>query len=319
MTAHSTPIQTMDTLDFSSRAGKAIIVAGSLNMDLVMRTPRVPEGGETLNGHAFSTLPGGKGANQAIACARLGGKVGMIGKVGTDSFGQSLLDGLLADGIDAGGVGQTPAAGTGVAMILVEDIGQNRIVLAAGANGTLLPEDIDHLSGTIQDAAMLVVQLEVPVASVQRAIAIARDAGVPVLLNPAPAMALPDALWAQVDILVPNESEAALLAGFAVQDVPTAYAAARLFRQRGVGRVLITLGEQGVVVVDHTGERHIAAPVVQAVDTTAAGDTFIGGLCAGLMEGMELDQAASLGQRASALCVTRRGAQPSIPHRHELI
>ena len=308
----------MSKLDFTHANDKPIIVVGSLNMDLVMRTPRVPVGGETLNGHEFSTLPGGKGANQAVACARLGGKVGMIGQVGPDGFGNILRDGLSADGIDTSGVKQSTSAGTGVAMILVEDIGQNRIVLASGANGTLSLADIDAQSSVIEGAAILVVQLEVPMPVVQRAIAIAHATGVPVLLNPAPAAPLPEDIWPQVDILVPNESEASLLAGISVTDATSAFAAARIFRQRGVSCVLVTLGEQGVAVVDEAGERHIPAQVVKAIDTTAAGDTFIGGLTAGLIEGMSLDDAVALGQKASALCVTRHGAQPSIPYRREI-
>ena len=309
----------MNSIDFAGSRDKPIVVVGSLNMDLVMRTPRMPVGGETLHGHAFSTLPGGKGANQAVACARLGGKVSMIGQVGEDGFGHTLRAGLSNDGIDVSKVKLTSDAGTGVAMILVEDVGQNRIVLAPGANGALNPVDIDAAAKVIAGAAMLVVQLEVPMPVVLRAMCIARDAGVPVLLNPAPAASLPDEIWPQVDILVPNESEASLLAGMAVTDAPSAFAAARIFRQRGVACVLITLGEQGVAVLDELGERHIPAQVVKAVDTTAAGDTFIGGLAAGLVEGLPLDKAVALGQRASALCVTRHGAQPSIPYRRELV
>jgi ribokinase len=308
----------MSTLDFSGRKGKPVVVVGSLNMDLVMRTPRVPVGGETLHGHEFSTLPGGKGANQAVACARLGAKVAMIGQVGNDGFGTTLRDGLAADGIDVNGVLQTSAVGTGVAMILVEDIGQNRIVLAAGANGALTPDDIDAQTALIGGAAMVVLQLEVPMPVVERAIAIAHSAGVPVLLNPGPAKPLAEALWSQIDLLIPNESEAELLSGIAVTDAASAYTAARVFRQRGVKCVLITLGANGVAVIDDAGERHLPAHVVKAVDTTAAGDTFIGGLTAGLVEGMAMDEAVALGQRASALCVTRHGAQPSIPYRREI-
>lgn len=308
----------MSTLDFAGSKGKPVVVVGSLNMDLVMRTPRVPVGGETLHGHEFSTLPGGKGANQAVACARLGAKVSMIGQVGNDGFGTTLRDGLAADGIDVSGVLQTTAVGTGVAMILVEDIGQNRIVLAAGANGALTPDDIEAQAALIGGAAMLVLQLEVPMPVVERAIAIAHNAGVPVLLNPGPAKPLAEALWSQIDILIPNESEAELLSGIAVTDAASAYTAARVFRQRGVKCVLITLGANGVAVIDDAGERHLPAHVVKAVDTTAAGDTFIGGLSAGLVEGMAMDEAVALGQRASALCVTRHGAQPSIPYRREI-
>ena len=308
----------MSTPDFSGRKDNPVVVIGSLNMDLVMRTPRVPVGGETLHGHEFSTLPGGKGANQAVACARLGAKVAMIGQVGNDGFGTTLRDGLAADGIDTSGVLQTSAVGTGVAMILVEDIGQNRIVLAAGANGALTPADIDAHAARIGGAAMLVLQLEVPMPVVQRAIGIAHAAGVPVLLNPGPASPLPEAVWSQIDSLVPNESEATLLSGVEVSDVTSAYAAAKVFRQRGVKCVLITLGANGVAVIDDAGERHLPAHVVKAVDTTAAGDTFIGGLSAGLVEGLAMDDAVALGQRASALCVTRHGAQPSIPYRREI-
>ena len=308
----------MSTLDFAGSKGKPVVVVGSLNMDLVMRTPRVPVGGETLHGHEFSTLPGGKGANQAVACARLGAKVSMVGQVGNDGFGTTLRDGLAADDIDVSGVLQTTAVGTGVAMILVEDIGQNRIVLAAGANGALTPDDIEAQAALIGGAAMLVLQLEVPMPVVERAIAIAHNAGVPVLLNPGPAKPLAEALWSQIDILIPNESEAELLSGIAVTDAASAYTAARVFRQRGVKCVLITLGANGVAVIDDAGERHLPAHVVKAVDTTAAGDTFIGGLTAGLVEGMAMDEAVALGQRASALCVTRHGAQPSIPYRREI-
>lgn len=304
--------------DFSTRKNAPIVVVGSLNMDLVMRTPRAPVGGETLTGHEFSTLPGGKGANQSVACVRLGARVAMIGRVGDDGFGHGLRDGLAADGIDVSGVKPVPGMVTGVAMIVVEDIGQNRIILAPGANGVLSESDIDAQADTIRAASLLVAQLEIPLPAVQRAVAIAHAAGVPVLLNPAPAVVFPEVIWSQLSFLVPNESEAALLAGFPVKTVDDAFKAARLFRQRGVACVLITLGEQGVAIVDDEGERHLPAQVVKAVDTTAAGDTFIGGFTAGLTEGMSLDNAVRLGQAASALCVTRFGAQPSIPYRREL-
>jgi len=295
-----------------------IVVVGSLNMDLVMRLPRVPAAGETLTGHGFRTLPGGKGANQAVACARLGGKVVMAGQVGEDGYGRILCAGLEADGIDTRPVLRNPAVGTGVAMILVEDSGQNRIILDAGANGALAPADLGPLAGLLRGAALLITQLEVPLPVVVRAVALARQAGVPVLLNPAPAAPLPPELLAGASILVPNETEAALLCGFPVTDLASAYAAGRWFRQRGAGCVLVTLGERGVAVVDADGERHRPAFQVAAVDTTAAGDTFIGGLAIALVEGQGLDAAIALGQRASALCVTRAGAQPSIPYRREL-
>jgi ribokinase len=308
----------MNRCDFSGKQGKPIVVIGSLNMDLVMRTPRVPASGETLNGHDFRTVPGGKGANQAVACARMDGRVALVGRVGDDDFGRLLCDGLSRDGIAVDQVSVTSEAGTGVAVILVEDNGQNRIMLASGANGALGVLDIDRVSALIEGAALLLLQLEVPMVAVQRAIHIASEAGVPVLLNPAPGGTLPEHLLAKVDILVPNESEAALLSGASVHDPASALSAARLFRQRGVKHVVVTLGEQGVVVVDDAGERHLPAQAVRAVDTTAAGDTFIGALAVALVEGRSMDVAVALGQRASALCVMRPGAQPSIPYRREL-
>jgi ribokinase len=302
----------------SSNPGGPIVVVGSLNMDLVMRLARVPEGGETLMGREFRTIPGGKGANQAVACARMGGQVVMVGQVGEDAYGRILCEGLAADGIDTRAVRRKAGAGTGVALILVEDDGQNRIILDAGANGALVAADLEPIRDAIQGAGLLITQLEVPLPVVARAVALARSAGVPVLLNPAPAAPLPPELLAQVDILVPNESEAALLCGFPVTGLESAHAAGRHLRAQGVGRVLVTLGERGVAVVDADGERHFPAFKVTAVDTTAAGDSFIGGLAIGLAEGLELDAAVALGQRASALCVTRAGAQPSIPYRREL-
>ncbi|WP_341678375.1 ribokinase [Niveibacterium sp. SC-1] len=303
---------------FALRSGRPVVVVGSLNMDLVMRSARVPVAGETLNGHGFATMPGGKGANQALACARLGATVQMIGRVGRDAFGEALRRGLAQDGIDVSAVLEQSDAVSGVAMILVEDSGQNRIILAPGANASLGAAELDAEAARIAAAALLVLQLEVPMPAVVRAIAHARAASVPVLLNPAPAFELPSSLWPAIDILVPNESEAQALTGVTVTDPASAFQAGRVLRAKGVGCVLITLGAQGVAIVDAQGERHMAARAVRAVDTTAAGDTFIGGLVAGLLEGRSLDAAAALGQAASAICVTRAGAQPSIPYRREL-
>ncbi|HEY4067100.1 MAG TPA: ribokinase, partial [Burkholderiaceae bacterium] len=248
----------------------AIVVVGSLNMDLVVRMPRAPGGGETLTGHDFATLPGGKGANQAVACARMGAEVAMVGRVGADANGAALRASLAADGIDSSRVETVEAIATGVAMIWVEDDGQNRIVLAPGANGSMRPADIERAGALIDRARMLIVQLEVPVAAVQAAVARARQAGVTVLMNPAPAAPLPDALWPQIGILVLNESEASALAGLPVRDAADAGRAAAALRERGPDRVLVTLGAQGVVVADTQGVRHAPAQVVEAVDTTAA-------------------------------------------------
>jgi len=295
-----------------------IVVVGSLNMDLVMRMDRAPAGGETLTGHDFATLPGGKGANQAVACARMGARVAMVGRVGADANGELLRSALAADGIDVSEVDALTAAHTGVAMIWVEEGGQNRIVLASGANGLLDAGAVERAAALIDAATMLIVQLEVPMATIEDAVARVHRAGGTVLMNAAPAAALPASLWPQIDILVVNESEAAMLSDIAVVDPVSAATAGANLRERGPDRVLVTLGAQGVVVVDAGGTRHAPARPVQAVDTTAAGDTFIGALAAALCEGRTLDDAVALGQAASALCVTRRGAQASIPYRREL-
>ncbi|MYN47195.1 ribokinase [Pseudoduganella sp. FT93W] len=299
-------------------AGRPVVVVGSLNMDLVFRVPRMPVAGETLQGHGYVTAPGGKGANQAVACARMGCAVALIGQTGQDGYGDALCASLRANGVDIARVGRTAAAATGVAVILVEDQGRNRIVLAAGANGLLGAADIDAAGALIATAALLIVQLEVPLDAVLQAMRLAAAAGVPVLLNPAPAQDLPEQFWPLIDILVPNESEAALLTGLDVTDVPSACLAAARLHARGARRVLVTLSDKGVVLLDEHGARHLPARAVSAVDTTAAGDTFIGALATALCEGQTLDQAAAFGQSASALCVTRAGAQPSIPYRHEL-
>ena len=296
----------------------SIVVVGSLNMDLVMRMARAPVGGETLPGLDFAMLPGGKGANQAVACARMGANVIMVGRVGIDANGDVLKAGLAADGVDAREVKGLASTHTGVASIWVEDDGQNRIVLAPGANGLLDPASIARAHTMIDMSGMLICQLEVPLPAVQAAIDRAYAAHVPVLLNPAPALPLPDALWRKIDILVLNESEATTYAGLPVVDPNSAAEAGAALRARGPDRVLVTLGAQGVVVVDGAGARHTAARKVKAVDTTAAGDTFIGALAAALCEGQSLDDAVALGQAAAALCVTRKGAQTSIPYRRQL-
>lgn len=300
-----------------------IVVIGSLNMDLVFRVARAPQAGETLTGLGFAAAGGGKGANQALACARMIAPTqdvttAMIGCIGADGFGETLVTGLAADGVDVAGVLRDPAAPTGVAMVMVEESGQNRIVVAPGANALLTPARIEAAAATIRGASLVAMQLETPIESVLRAAQIARDAGALTVLNPAPARPPPDALWPLVDTLIPNESEASALSGVAVVDVASASRAARALLARGCGRVLITLGAQGVLIADAQGERHLPAKPVAALDTTAAGDTFIGGYLAALAEGADIEAAAELGQRAAALCVTRAGAQPSIPWRREL-
>lgn len=296
-----------------------IIVVGSLNMDLVIRTPRLPLPGETLSGGPFATYPGGKGANQAVAAARLGAAVTMVGRVGDDAFGGELRAGLIHAGIDAAQVLATPGAATGVALITVEQGGQNTIVIAPGANAAVGPADIEAAAGAIGAARTLLLQLEIPLPAITRAAQIARAAGATVILNPAPAPAgpLPAELLACVDYLIPNEIEAAALLGAPLPGDPLA--AARAIRERtGVGAALITLGARGAAVA--SADLAYAQPAfpVDAVDATAAGDAFIGGFAAALAGGRRPAEALRWGCAAGALAATRMGAQASLPNLSEL-
>jgi ribokinase len=296
----------------------SVVVAGSLNMDLVLRVRHLPAAGETVHGHGFAMCGGGKGANQAIAAARLGAGVAMIGCVGADDFGRTLHASLVDDGVAVDFVSQCPGVATGVATILVDDQGQNCIALAPGANARLSPAHIDAAGALIAQAGLLILQLEVPLQTTLHAIATAAASHVAVLLNPAPALHLPDFAWHLVDYLVPNETEATSLSGVVVRDPASAAQAADILRARGVPNVLITLGAQGVFIASESRRLHLPARRVEVADTTAAGDAFIGGLAAGLDEGRTLEDAARLGMSAAGLCVTRHGAQPALPRRHEL-
>lgn len=303
-----------------------IVVIGSINMDLVLRVPRMPLPGETLTGGAFRTIPGGKGANQAVACARLGRTpVAMVGCVGDDAFGATLRAALAADGIDVSHVGVLPGVATGIASILVDAAGQNSIVIAGGANDQLSPAHVDAARALIAQASIVVLQLEVPLDTVRHAIALAHGLGKTVVLNPAPAASLPADLLAQVDYLVPNEIEAAMLLGAGAADDHAGSAVAQdhagsaiALRAMGCRNVLVTLGAQGVHAALADGSRDFPAQAVEAVDTTAAGDTFIGGFVAALAAGADPASAIGLGQRAAAIGVTREGAQTSIPYLNEL-
>lgn len=296
-----------------------VVVVGSLNMDLIVRAPRLPVGGETLAGHDFSTAPGGKGANQAVAAARLGARVAMVGCVGDDAYGSELRDGLLAEGIDCSAVEVAGGVPSGIASILVDDAGQNAIVIVAGGNGEMSPARVERHEALLANAEVVIVQLEVPAATVEATLSRAHALGRTVILNPAPAVGpLPAHWYGMVDYLIPNESEAALLTGLPVDSPETALQAAQRLLEAGARRVLITLGRQGVLYADAGRHLHVPVTPVVAVDTTAAGDTFVGGFAAGLAEGISLEAAIALGQQAAALAVTRPGAQPSIPYRHEL-
>jgi len=290
-----------------------VVVIGSLNMDLVTRAPRLPKGGETLIGHSFDTVSGGKGANQAVAAARLGAQVAMVGCVGNDDYGVQLREALLAEQIDCQAV-STVEDSSGVALIVVDDNSQNAIVIVAGANGAMTPAVIDRFDAVLQAADVIICQLEIPDATVGHALKRARALGKTVILNPAPASRpLPADWFAAIDYLIPNESEAAALSGLPVDSLQSAESAASQLIAMGAGKVIITLGAQGSLFANGKGFEHFPAPKVKAVDTTAAGDTFVGGFAAALASGKSEAEAIRYGQVAAALSVTRAGAQPSIP------
>ena len=296
-----------------------VVVVGSLNMDLVARAQRLPRAGETLPGEAFFTAPGGKGANQAVAVARLGGSVAMVGNVGDDAYGQQLRKALEREGVDCQAVSVCQGVSSGVALITVDAASQNCIVIIPGGNGLLTPQLVQRFDKLLQAADVIICQLEVPAETVAWALARGHELGKRVILNPAPATGpLPSTWFGHIDYLTPNESEAEALTGITVTDQGSALRAGERLLQLGAGKVIITLGAQGALLVTAQGHQHFPAPVVQPVDTTAAGDTFVGGFAAALVRGLEEGEAIAFGQRAAALSVTRVGAQPSIPYLSEL-
>jgi ribokinase len=295
-----------------------ITVVGSVNMDLVFRTGRMPMIGETIKGHEFRQIAGGKGANQAVAAARQGARVTFIASIGDDAFGDQSLRALADEGIALAHVVRAAGTATGTAGIFVDDNGRNSIVIAGGANDVLAASDIDAAAASIASARLLICQLETPLATVARAIDIASQHDVPVILNPAPAQPLADDLLSKIGYLVLNETEASQLSGIEVVDQGSAQQAAERLLARGVGTVLLTMGEHGVCVAHAGTHTHLPALQVDAVDTTAAGDTFVGAFAVGLGRGLTVHQACAEAQFAAALTVTRLGAQTSIPKRDEV-
>ena len=294
-----------------------VVVVGSANTDMTARVARLPRPGETVLGTGFESLSGGKGANQAVAAARLGAAVTLIACVGADGLGDDMVLGLEAEGINTRYVVRDPDAPTGVALITVDEAtGENVIVVASGANAKLSVGLLEIASDAIRDADVLICQLESPLATVTAALKMARAAGRTTILNPAPARGLSDELLALVSVLTPNETEAALLAA---STVPTPEAAAQALRTRGVGSVAVTLGAAGVLLATPDGMTRVAGRAVpSAVDTTAAGDCFTGALAVALGEGKSLADAAAFANAAAALSVTKSGAQSSLPSRFEV-
>jgi ribokinase len=298
----------------------SVVVFGSINMDLVARAPRLPAPGETVAGSGFFTAPGGKGANQAVAAARLGAATRMVGRVGADGLGGELRDALRAAGVDDAGVLAT-AGPSGVALIAVADDGQNTIIVVPGANGAVGAEDLGRLERALDGARVLLLQLEVPLEAVVAAAAAARRRGVTVVLDPAPAPAagLPDELYRLADIITPNETEAAALVGFSLGDEAAAARAAAWLCERTGGAALVKLGARGALLAAPDGERRLDPFAVAVVDTVAAGDACNGALGAALAEGRPLAEAARWAMAAGALAVTRPGAQGAMPSRDELL
>ena len=297
-----------------------ITIVGSLNMDLVIRSPHIPKPGETIIGNDFQTIPGGKGANQAVAAARLGGEVSMVGRVGEDAFADVLLNNISISGVDSEYVRRDGNAATGVALIVVDDSGENIIVVASGANMQLDETDVAAAEQVISSSDVLLLQLEVPLPVVTRAAQIAQEHGVTVILNPAPARELPQELLELVDILVPNESETALLTGLQVESKSDLETAAAALLDSGVRSVVITLGGRGSFLASADYKTEIfPAYSIQPVDTTAAGDAFMAGLAVNFSAGGSLPEAIRWGNAAGALAALKFGAQTSLPMRDEVL
>lgn len=292
-----------------------ILVIGSLNADLVVRAPRFPQPGETISGDDLHTIPGGKGANQAVAAARQGASVAMLGRVGTDGFGDFLLNNLKQNQVDVSNV-QRDNASTGTAIIVVDANGQNSIVLSAGANGNVSSADVDHASSLTP--GLILLQLEIPTPTVLHAAQFAKANGARVILNPAPAKPLPDDLIRLADFIIPNETELSLLTGLEVKDSASAEAAAKALLKRGAENVIVTLGSKGALIVSDDRVMQVDAYQIDVVDTTAAGDAFIGGFASSLLHGLELKDAVRYANACGALAATKFGAQPSLPTKNEV-
>jgi len=302
----------------ASTVKKKIVIVGSSNTDMVIRTPRIPRPGETVLGGEFFMAPGGKGANQAVAAARAGGDVHFIARVGDDVFGRQALDGFVGDGIHTECIFRDKHAPSGVALIVVGPDGENCIAVASGANARLAVADVRKAKGIIRSADIVLMQLESPLETVREAAEIAASAGVPVILNPAPARELDDGILRRVAYLTPNETEAEILTGITLINKPDLARAAETLLAKGMKAVLITLGAKGVYVATREKEEVVPAFKVIPVDTTAAGDAFNGALAVALAEGKPLLEAARFANAAAALATTRMGAQPSLANRPEI-
>ncbi|MFC0323786.1 ribokinase [Gallibacterium melopsittaci] len=300
-------------------ANKMLTVLGSINADHVIQVPYFPQPGETLSGKNYHIVFGGKGANQAVAAARLGAKVQFIACIGNDDIGQQMKTSFQQQGIDVNSITTIDGETTGIAMIQVAQNGENSIVISAGANAHLSTDLVAKFAQQITQAEAILMQLETPLEGVMYAAKIAKQVGTHVVLNPAPARALPDELFSLLTMITPNETEAEILTGVKVVDEESAKRAAQIFHQKGVAIVLITLGAKGVFISHNQLQKIIPGFRVEAKDTTAAGDTFNGALVTALLENQSLEEAIQFAHAAAAISVTRFGAQSSIPTKEETI
>ncbi len=296
---------------------KTILVVGSSNTDMTAKTKNLPRPGETVLGGVFTMGAGGKGANQAVAAQRLGGKVQFICKVGRDMFGDNAVKQYEAEGLDTSGILRSELP-SGVALIYVDEHAENCIVVASGANGDLNEADIEASRGALEHCGILLLQLESPIPSVLKAAKIAHEAGAMVVLNPAPACELPEELFRYIDLFIPNETELSTFSGLPVEDAESAQKAAAIMQGKGVGKLIVTMGSKGALICEGAAPVFVPAHKVKAVDTTAAGDTFCGALCVAISEGKTLKEAAEFACAASALTVQKMGAQNSIPFRKDI-
>ena len=295
-----------------------IVVIGSCNTDMVVTTDQLPKPGETVLGRNFKMFSGGKGANQAVAAARLGGNVSFIAKIGDDLFGKQSIEKFKNENIDVQHIFLDSHLPTGVALITVDQNGENCIAVASGANAALRPIHIEKVKDIIENAAILLMQLEIPIETVEYAAKLAHKKGIKVILNPAPAILLSDELLKSLYAVIPNKTEAEILSGIKIFDWDSAKQAANIISSKGVDIVVITLGENGALIKERSSYYSIPGNKVDVVDTTAAGDTFCGTFCVGISEGLAVQDAVILANKAASIAVMREGAQMSIPFREEI-
>lgn len=296
----------------------SILVVGSSNTDMVIKAEKFPLPGETILGGEFFLFPGGKGANQAVAASRLGGRVTFVARLGNDIFGEQALQHFKTEGIHTDYIISDPVHPSGVALITVDAHGENTIVVAQGSNGALSPDDVQQAKNAFDEAGILLMQLEIPITTVIHAAKIAKQSGKKVILNPAPAMSLPAELFGYLYIITPNKTETEMLTGEKITDSNSIRRAAEIMREKGVANVIITLGSEGAYVYTDDGGRQVGAPAVKSIDSTAAGDVFNGALAVAISEGKGLDEAVYFANQAAAISVTKMGAQASAPYRNEL-